>query len=688
MGAVILSIGVARCEQTEHQQKNSYVLMLSSYGYDNDWGTRLAKGIRRHIREYDKGLLVNICYADIGNRSTFMSDRLGMQGAFSSGRINSQLIVPSVLVIIGDEGWMLYRIMNLRGRWGNVPVVLCGVHPTIMKDYSDFYTHHTFVDSMMMPIVSSSSVIKHTGVMLPDNGRSTLEMIRGLIPDFNQVHYITNGGYQDECELSVVRRALSDGYPDVALTVHRRSRNNMDSLSRELAKLSERSVILIRNAANDPKVEVPTFILREYNLKGSTVLGGYTTSINDIAVSAARMVTDLYNGKSISEIPFVYASNAKPRLNMEAVEAFELTDRAEKLSGVVYSNIPEPFCVRHFRSIMVSLLILIILLVLVVLYIRSARYWRKLTDAHKRYKGLYDEYNVVYENMPLGLILFDDKGRMVDTNKAASDFIEQNNIAHDSDLRTVSGLKNPYFKIQQSEIVNEESAEHDTLMVVLDNSEQMREIESKNSVLDKMVFAMDSSGWGVAQYNLLDGKGFASQAWRDNLGLDGSFVFNTAYRNVVAEDQKKIYDFIDRAREGRPNVYVDSIRVNIDGKEHLLRHAMAVMRHAIESNQIIIVQLMINIDEQKVRETELSKTLHKVRESSLLKNAFIANTSDDISVLWTELSQHIDRLMDAATMQERQQIFKDIDNCNVVMLDMLERIINISKEESGKGKNR
>lgn len=679
-----LSLTVKATQSQEIKDDNRYILMLSSYGYDNAWGTKLAKDIRHEIEAHDKRLFANICYADIGNRNTFTSDRLGMQGAFSSGRISSKLLIPSVLVLVGDESWMLYRIMNLRGKWERVPVVLCGVHPTIMKDYSNFYKHRSFADSLMLPIDSSSSIIKYSGVMLPDNSMSTLDMIHELIPNFNQVNYITDGGYQDEYELSQVRKALRKGYPGIDLKVYRKRRNNNDSIRNELSKLSEKSVILIRNAANNPEVHVPTFTLREYNFQGSTIVGGYSTSMKSISVKAAQMVVDLHNGKSITEVPFVYADQMAPRLNGKAVEAFDLTDNAQQISGAIYSNIPPSFFVKHFRLIMIILLVVIIVVTLVVFFIRSARYWRKLTFALKRYKGLYDEYDVVYENMPLGLILFDNKGQMVNSNKTASDFLKNNHVAPNSDLQSVINLRNPYFKTIQSEILNEDSDENDTLMLVFDNTEQVQEHEIKKSVLDKMVFAMDSSGWGVAQYNLLTGDGFASKAWRDNLGLDDSFMFQNAYNNVLPDDLEKIKKFIRNARLGETDIYVDSIRVNIDGQEHLLRHAMAVMKRAIEDNQIIVVQLMINIDEQKLREKEILEALKKVRESYLLKNAFIANTSDELSALWGQLSQLIDHLMDATTPEERQEIFSGIDKCNVMMLEMLDNIINTSKEESSK----
>lgn len=91
------------------------------------------------------GYKMNITYAGIAARTSFLADRFAMQGAFANGRLNNQIKFPDVLVLIGDESWMLYRVMNLRGIWERIPVVLCGVHAEVLKDYRQFFRIEYFL---------------------------------------------------------------------------------------------------------------------------------------------------------------------------------------------------------------------------------------------------------------------------------------------------------------------------------------------------------------------------------------------------------------------------------------------------------------------------------------------------------------------------------------------------------------
>ena len=55
----------------------------------------------------------------------------------------------------------------------------------------------------------------------------------------------------------------------------------------------------------------------------------------------------------------------------------------------------------------------------------ARRYRHKLNLLFERYKTLYNEYEVVYENMPVGLMLFDVYGNLLKHNSEADIFVEK-----------------------------------------------------------------------------------------------------------------------------------------------------------------------------------------------------------------------------------------------------------------------
>lgn len=130
---------------TEVVEKQTFVMILNSYSYEEEWSTALAKEICNRLQASGQDIKMNITYAGIAARTSFLADRFAMQGAFANGRLNNQIKFPNVLVLIGDESWMLYRVMNLRGIWERIPVVLCGVHAEVLKDYRQFFRIEYFL---------------------------------------------------------------------------------------------------------------------------------------------------------------------------------------------------------------------------------------------------------------------------------------------------------------------------------------------------------------------------------------------------------------------------------------------------------------------------------------------------------------------------------------------------------------
>ena len=146
----IVSTSLANTEPLLSENKLSrenFILILNSYSYENAWGTALTKQLQKEIKAIDPELIPRAVYARLDKQQSFLSSRLQMQGAFTKGRISPKIIRPRILILVGEESWMLYRVMNLRGLWEKIPVILCGVHPRILSDYADFFKAEGLTDS-------------------------------------------------------------------------------------------------------------------------------------------------------------------------------------------------------------------------------------------------------------------------------------------------------------------------------------------------------------------------------------------------------------------------------------------------------------------------------------------------------------------------------------------------------------
>ena len=94
---------------TEVVEKQTFVMILNSYSYEEEWSTALAKEICNRLQASGQDIKMNITYAGIAARTSFLADRFAMQGAFANGRLNNQIKFPDVLVLIGDEDALPYH---------------------------------------------------------------------------------------------------------------------------------------------------------------------------------------------------------------------------------------------------------------------------------------------------------------------------------------------------------------------------------------------------------------------------------------------------------------------------------------------------------------------------------------------------------------------------------------------------
>lgn len=130
-------LAAATTENLSKLSSQNYILILSSCQYENPYTTRIAKEVQHQLEQENPELIFRTVYASLDVQQTPLASRLNMQKAFSQARLTPEVLLPRILILIGDESWMLYRIMNLRGIWGKVPVVLCGVHEKILKNYAE-----------------------------------------------------------------------------------------------------------------------------------------------------------------------------------------------------------------------------------------------------------------------------------------------------------------------------------------------------------------------------------------------------------------------------------------------------------------------------------------------------------------------------------------------------------------------
>jgi len=688
-------------EVGSHKEQSDYILILNSHNYDNTWSTAISKQIRYEIEKQVPNIAVSISYAGVTNRSSFLSGRFGMQAAFANGRVNTAGSIPKVLILIGDESWMYYRIMNLRGLWEKVPVLLIGVRPEIMSDFSKFHPLRVLPDSLMIRLVDSKKGLPMTAIVDNNNEAYTVWLMKQLLPDMEQIAFLSSSGYQDEYSQRALKKTIKIQYPELKLNVIETDEKKVESLQKELSGLPKNTAILLGSGKIPLGVDRPVFQLNDRVMEDNSMVGGYYPLRSTYASKAANVALRIYRGESPESIPLTFVGGEVPYLNKEALKHFGLERVASNISDVVYTNIPIPLLVRCMRSILLVTLTAIILSIIILLNFRQKRYRKSLIKSMVKYKRIYDEYQIVYENMPMGLAFFDRKGNLLHRNQSSDMFFDQTpsnerenfNLFQTKMIDLQSKMKieknlfvNKVFKYNGCSlrlifrnILDEDSDCENILMIVLDYTGIEKEKKAKERIYDIFNFAMDESSLGVAEYNLMGKSRFATDAWYKNLCVNQEVLSTDVYRFVVEEDRIKIENFLQNIGENGDIYFADTIRVKEGNKIHWLHYVIQLLEYGPEEGRVIVAELALNIDDQKSSEQELHKALQAAKESDRLKNAFIANMSSDIRPALDELVVLSNRLIETNDDEEKESLMLQIEQNNDMLLQYVERIIELSR---------
>lgn len=684
-------------------EKPKFVMILSSYSYENEWSTALTKEIHNQLETQKIELKVRTTYAGIAAHTSFVADRFAMQGAFAYGRLNNQISLPDVLILVGDESWMLYRVMNHRGIWGRIPVVLCGVHSEVMKDYRQFFSARQLPDTSFISLKASAGALQTTAVIEPDNAAQTLRLAQTLVPRLQHLYYLSDGSYTD----SYARKRLlrQSERQDVSFVTLQVNRSNADSIRQLLNKLPAEAIVVTNGVAVPKDVRVPVLTLRDMDYQSHTPLGGYFAPVSAFATKTAEAVLRILETGKADSIPYVFASDTAFYLNETALMYAGLSSTVKALPGVAVRNVPPPFIIRHIRVIALVLLIIIVAAFVAVRTVYFRRYRRSLNALFERYKTLYDEYKVVYENMPVGLMLFDVYGNLLNRNAETDVFFEQ--FAHaksyvfhlfDSDVlddemrtalfrkelvSTMIHLPEYCYRIQCCLIADEETGDNHILMIVIDNTDIEKERKAKEQICNVLNFAMNKAVIGVAEYNLVDGLGFATDAWYDTLGVERNTAdFSQTHQCLVPADREKVNLFLKHVRYGASYPFLDSLQMETRaGESHYIRYLIQPLEYVPDKGRIIVAEMVLNMDEQIAKEHELKIAMKKAQEADRFKNAFVANMKDEIRTPLKEIIRCTQELVATTDLKQRSELNARIVASNNRMLKLLDDIISVSKIE-------
>ncbi|MFA6873409.1 MAG: hypothetical protein WCQ86_05465 [Bacteroidaceae bacterium] len=700
---------VAKITHHNSNQTGEFIQIISAYPYSNLYSTQVAKQFQKNFES--KHIRASITYAGTNSQhSTFFADQLGMESAFVAVKESQKFKKPRVIILIGDEAWLIYQKMAHSPGWAKVPIVVCGIRPEIITDYNFFYTYHRITTKLLKPLFSTTDTTQKTpmtaAIAIP-NITPTLNLISKLFPENKEIVYLSDNSYRDALQLCYLKHALKSSKSPKRLKVLLQNYQNEDSIAKVLSKLPVTNVVISQELA-PAQSSAPIFTLRDHDPKSTnnSIIGGYYAHRRTYVKVASDMAIDLYKGKKTNHIPPQMVPDSV-FLNMKALKRFGVEKIAQKIPNVVYINESLPFFIQHHYIILSSLLVLIILSIIAAFYYRHLLFSKEYKLRHDNFNKLLQEYEMIYDHMAAGILFFDEKGDLISLNYEAKRFLQeekktinpntlnlfQSNFSESIDLEALENgeilekiqfYKEAFYRIVLQTINEDDINGKRYLMLLVDHSAIEKERLFKQKIQDVFNFVTDTAKLGVAEYNVLSGFSLANKVWYENLGHPAFSGRTNALNevmldNLIPEDKQLLLSNILNICTGKEKTFWTTVCVKTNNELHYLRYYMQLLEYEPGNGRILIGEFCLNIDEQKKIEEELTIALKKAQDTFKIKQTFINSIQTNIQEPLSQLIEAANELIRSNDPERNHKLNKTIEENNTLLLHLLDDILDFSK---------
>jgi len=694
--------------QSTGKEKN--IQIISSYRYDDAWNQLICSKITFYAKKIIPGVSVSLANTDIVHKQSLAEGVSEISDVFS--RIHK---APDAVVIVGTEAWMVLKKSGIQLR--NIPIVVCAPSDETMADYTYFLATHTVPDSLICSLKDETAGYNVTGVFGKDNIRATIIALKVLFPNTKTAIYFSEKTFEDCLNTNKFEAQLSAR--NINFIVSDIKKVNADIINSTISNFAKKNAaILINSFSTDNSSgynslynsnNVPVVILKQIPAGANTpMVGGIFISVPKLAAATAASLKQILSGTPASSIQLKYISPEKMSVNKVAADKIGI-----KLAGKKYNIMYEDrtsFLTKHAVKILPALLTLLLLFALLINFAVRKRN-KKVTEDVELYNKLLKDYSALFKNSPIGIAVFTDLGKFVeynskakeelslvvpDYNKSAEFSIFNSPYVSDATLQKIRHKeiadKHYIFKVNNSNIYQRaifipktiEDKDAIILLIVNNTDEYMQRAE-KDRINTSFLLAMDASKYGVAKFDLAK-KEFSyigTDSWFYNLKIKNGTQLDTSFNNLVKEDLAAIIRFTDQAREGTETSFSKDVRVkNNDDSTHWLHLRISVSSFNKEENQVLCYAIISDIDSQKQKEDELSKTYDKYVDSTKLRNSLISNMGNELKTPLNALVGFAELLVEATPSDNKEELQKYIEENSDKFLKMIQQIISVSDIES------
>lgn len=684
--------------------RNGKILLLHAYNQDIKWTSDVSDSITRHLTKYDPHLeitRIDLNYNDYPHRP--------FEDAAAS--VLKQTGAPDILLLIGDEAELVYNTaLRKAPGWENIRNLAVNTR-----------------NERLRGTVNGSGA----GFAIPF--KDNLSLIRNMVPGVKEILWIDRP-YPASGEIKAImeREIERMGLP-VELNTLYLSGDNTDAIYKTILENKPGRAILTGSwnffdkksaytqkeidSLFSGKLRTPVFSIFPNNYSNNYLVGGYNLSARVCAEKITEQTKKLLQGTPVANIAFEPVKNGDIVLNEAALQKLGMESYAKNYFEVKYVNTRPSVFDTYRYELIVCCAALILLLLFIFFFIKKSRenrsYKKNLGDIKERFKFLSNIYN----NMHLNFAVYGNNGEKImekiapEEQNVLKDFLPRNlfnaEFLFKEDIGLIKGKKsfskeynstvlkkyariNPadgriiFLVIKPIQTLADDAFKY--IAIASDVTETQRDMIARETLNTLIKNAAEISDVGVASYNILTGKGFATENWYNNLaekGSDGNVLPD--YNNCSTEDKAKIIDF----RHNLINATASRLGMDIKiynpatGKERWIRENIFLHEYDPKRGVIEVIDINFDINKEKVQEVNLVNLNKKAEHANNDSDKFIGGISHEIRTPLNSIIGFSNMLTTLTDAGDKAEIIHIIKRNNVILIELINNILSIAKIDSG-----
>lgn len=710
---------------SERGSVSDYVLIINSYTEISPWSRNFSTPLYDQVIKKYKNLAVYTEHLNmlmVETQEDLDSLKISL---FEKYKDNP----PKLVILLGNSAFSLFH-SAIEEKWGaDIPVLLCAE-----KEYlgpEEVYLHkRALLPEERMPLEEIlQSHPNVTALYFPIYVEETVSLMTRFIPGMNRVLFISDSRYISCENRQEVKAVMSEHFGDIKLDLLTAGELSTDQLISRLREADPQTGILFfswyqRNiqAGNvvlnssayrmlSTYTTLPVFVLNDLELKENGILGGYCYPTDHIYNAMIETVNGMLNGKKSSSV--IRPEGACPVFNYPVLEAKQLPLSAAPANTYFYLKPPSFWEEYSFYLLGIAAFLLFVFL-------------RLKNRMQKKQLKLMMQYHRLVNNMPItymrSRILFDEAGKAIDFEVMEVNAEFEKRMVPKEDIVGKKGsqlsitgctefLNFSERVLQQEQKIttqyySEQSGLYFTLLVLssseaecvdlffVDTTELMRTQQLLRTVNHKLSMSLDVANVTSWKWDL-DKKTIVCDVTRDVDWVTGvvtdedqlSVPDSEYFSKIHKADRQRVEQAYQELIEGRTDKVKEEYRVYTIHDKHpvfdWIEACATVEKRDEKGRPVALIGSCLNITDRKNIEEELIRAKNKAEESNRLKSAFLANMSHEIRTPLNAIVGFSGILASAEEEQDKQEYLNIIENNNMLLLQLINDILDLSKIESG-----